>query len=383
MILLLVDAALVKFRPLQYVHDLRFIPLDQHPMVSKIPVYMESRDHVNYLIMGSSLPMCAIAEYDRKLFGAPDCDDPFQLRRYAQARYIEQQLSAQLGKPVKTANLSIVSCMASDLFVILSKSISAGKKPDAVICCIAPRDFVDNLVQPIGRTPPFEVLQDLKSLNDVLGKDLPRDEVRDLLISAVWYYYRVKVDYRTVFTQWFSNLVNHPTSLYYATRAVAPDLAEATKVDKAGAAGEANKGGDSGESEVKPKTLAEFNKVYEPRYKPPNYKRFALECEFFVKLLALCQKDKIACVVINMPMTASHHDMLDPELDKLYLAETQSACARYGAHFLDFYAKQAPVSEFSDGLHVNSIGSQKFQDRLVGELVRIAKGTVNSAAATP
>lgn len=360
MILLLVDAALIKFRPLQYVTDLRFIPLDQHPMVSKIPVYMESREHVNYLLMGSSLPMCAIAEYDRKLFGAPDCNDPFQLRRYREAKYLEKELSGKLGKPVKAANMSIVSCMASDLFVILSKSVSSGKKPDAVILCIAPRDFVDNLVQPIGRTPPFEVLQDWKSLNDILGRNLPKDEVRDLLISAAWYYYRVKVDYRTVLTQWFSNLVNHPTSLYYATQtnssgASAPDMAERT------------------EPEAKPKTLAEFNKVYEARYRPPNYKRFALEFEFFVKLLALCQKEKIECVVINMPMTASHHDMLDPALDKQYLDETQKACREYGAHFLDFYDGRAAVSEFSDGLHVNLTGSKKFQDRLVSELVRLDK----------
>jgi hypothetical protein len=209
LLLAIFDASLIKLRPLQYITDLRFIPLDQHPIVSKLLVYMESSDEANILLLGSSLPMCAVAEYDEKLYGAPRCSDATQLRRYLGAKFLEQQLSKKLNRPVRAVNLSIMACMASDMYIILEKSLEAGKKPDSAILCIAPRDFVDNLIQPIGRTPPFEILQDWRSLGDVLRRDIPLVESRYLLISAVWYYYRVKVDYRTVLSQCFSALFNH------------------------------------------------------------------------------------------------------------------------------------------------------------------------------
>ncbi len=357
--LVLFDAALVAFRPLQYIHDLRFIPLDQHPMVSKIPVYMESNRKIDVLVLGSSLPMCAIAEYDEKMYGKPNCKDVTQLRKYLGARYLEQQLSSKLARPINAANLSIVACMASDMYIILSKSIAAGKQPDVAVLCIAPRDFVDNLVQPIGRTPPFEVLQDWKSLGDVLRRDMSATETRDLLISAAWYYYRVKVDYRTVLTQYFANLVSHPASLYYATHA-SEAAAKASGV-KACSVGSI----DKVEVDKIPSQQADMDSTKGDRYRPPNFARFALEVDFFRKLLALCKREKIECVVVNMPVSVAHRAILDKRLDQQYLTETQNACLAYGAHYFDFNDQQFVDSDFTDGFHVNAAGAEKVMKRMV------------------
>jgi hypothetical protein len=357
--LVLFDAALVAFRPLQYIHDLRFIPLDQHPMVSKIPVYMESNRKIDVLVLGSSLPMCAIAEYDEKIYGKPNCKDITQLRRYLGAKYLEQQLSSKLARPINAANLSIVACMASDMYIILSKSIAAGKRPDVAVLCIAPRDFVDNLVQPIGRTPPFEVLQDWKSLGDVLRRDMSAAETRDLLISAAWYYYRVKVDYRTVLTQYFSNLVSHPVSLYYATHPSETAVKRAeVKICSVGSI-------DKVEADKLPAQQAVMDSSKGDRYRPPNFKRFALEIDFFRKLLALCKKENIECVVVNMPMSVAHRSILDKRLDRQYVTETQNACVTYGAHYFDFNDQQFVDSDFNDGFHVNASGAEKVMKRMV------------------
>lgn len=357
-LLVLVDLTLLKFRPLQYISDLRFIPLDQHPIVSKLPVYMESRDKVNVLVLGSSLPMCAIAEYDEKLYGAPHCSDATQLRRYLGAKFLEQQLSSKLNRPIRAVNLSIMACMASDMYIILEKSLAAGKKPDSAVLCIAPRDFVDNLIQPIGRTPPFEVLHDWKSLAGVLRNDIPMAEARDLLISAVWYYYRVKVDYRTVLTQYFSNLLNHPATLYYATHL--PSELASEKPSKAPLRG----------TNVlrKEQTSAVMNGLQTgggDRYRPPNFKRFSLEIEYFRRLLALCKKEKIDCVVVNMPMSVSHRSILDKKLDREYLDETQKACVANGARYFDFNDHDFSDADFTDGFHVNSTGAEKVMKRMI------------------
>lgn len=370
--LALFDAALVAFRPLQYIHDLRFIPLDQHPMVSKIPVYMESNRKIDVLVLGSSLPMCAIAEYDEKIYGKPNCKDVTQLRRYLGAKYLEQQLSSKLARPVNAANLSIVACMASDMYIILSKSIEAGKRPDVAVLCIAPRDFVDNLVQPIGRTPPFEVLQDWKSLGDVLRRDMSAAETRDLLISAAWYYYRVKVDYRTVLTQYFANLVSHPPTLYHSIHGSGSGARVTSVVKKESEFRQAAEmkicsvgSIDKVEVDKLPAQQADMDSSKGDRYRPPNFKRFALEINFFRKLLALCKKENIECVVVNMPMSVAHRSILDKRLDRQYVTETQSACSTYGAHYFDFNDQQFVDSDFNDGFHVNASGAEKVMKRLV------------------
>lgn len=350
LILCAVDFLLAKIRPLQYITDLRFIPLDQHPMVSKIPLYLELKDYVDYLFLGSSLPMCAIAEYDQKCFGEPDCKVNSELTRYIGARYLEEHLPKLRSCKAKAANLSIVSCMSSDMYIILSRSISAGKRPGAVILCIAPRDFMDNFVQPIGRTPAFELLQDWKSVNEILSPELGANEKRDLVISAIWYFYRVKVDYRTVLTEFVANILNRPSSLYYASRVGSNMQPMALPSEQ-------------------PTTVEGFNRLYEPRYRPPNQKRFEGEMEFFQKLLALCRKEKINCVVINMPVSKSHQALVDPALNSDYLTSTKAACRKLGAEYLDFNDSEFHSQDFSDGLHLNAEGAEKFQKRLVRNMI--------------
>jgi len=346
LILLAVDFALAKIRPLQYITDLRFIPLDQHPMVSKIPLYLELKDHVDYLFLGSSLPMCAIAEYDQKCFGEPDCKVNSELTRYIGARYLEENLPKLRRCSAKAANLSIVSCMSSDMYIILSKSIDAGKRPGAVVLCIAPRDFMDNFVQPIGRTPPFELLQDWKSVNEILRPSVTISEKRDLLISAIWYFYRVKVDYRTVFTEFAASFFKRPSSLYYASRIGATSQQVALPSQQAA-------------------TLEAINKIYIARYRPPNKRRFDGEMNFFRKLLSLCLKEKINCVVINMPASRSHQSLIDPGMNISYLNATKEACKSFGAEYLDFNDSEFQSQDFSDGLHLNADGAEKFQKRLI------------------
>lgn len=344
-----VDFTLVKCRPLQYINDLRFIPLDQHPMFSKIHVYLESSEKVDVLILGSSLPMCAIAEYDEKLFGAPRCADATQLRRYLGAKYLQQQLAAKSSRSVEVANLSIVACMASDMYILFEKSLAAGKKPAVAVLCIAPRDFVDNMVQPIGRTPAFELLQDWKSLGDVLNCDLSSAEVRDLLISAVWYYYRVKVDYHAVLSQYFSNFFNRPTTLYNSTHSLFQPRQKTV--------------------EAKAETPADLSSPACNRYVPPNFKRFALEIDYLRNLLELCKKEKVECIVVNMPMSLSHRAILDKKLDQQYVIETEKACLRCGAHYLNFNDSEFDDKDFSDGFHVNNSGAEKFMKRLAKALI--------------
>jgi lysophospholipase L1-like esterase len=92
---------------------------------------------------------------------------------------------------------------------------------------------------------------------------------------------------------------------------------------------------------------------------------------FFRKSLALCKKEHIKCVVVNMPMAAAYRARLDSLLDKQYLTETQKACSEYNARYLDFNDAEFVDDDFSDGFHTNVVGAEKVLNRLVNGLLPV------------
>ncbi|MBA4027070.1 MAG: hypothetical protein C0473_02395 [Cyanobacteria bacterium DS3.002] len=180
---------------------------------------------------------------------------------------------------------------------------------------------------------------------------MSNSEFRDLVVSAVWYFYRVKVDYRTVATQYFSDLVKHPTTSHYSARNV---------VNARVATSQALLVNDNSHNDSVSERPNE-----DGRYQPPNFKRYALEIEYFRKVLALCKEQHIEGFVVNMPMTVWYRGKLDKRLDQQYLLDTQNACKRFGAKYLNFNDSEFVESDFKDGFHTNVVGSEKVLKRLV------------------
>ncbi len=363
--LLAVDYAICTFRPLKHVKAIQYLPLDQNPVVSKIPEFFDSSIKPDALVLGSSLPMTAIAYCDYQYAGEPDATKIGQVRVYTRARYLQDHLNQLLNRPINVFNLSCYGCMASEAYLLLSRAIDDNRKPAYVFYGIAPRDFVDNSVPPVGETPVYEVLADWRCVNDIFARNLNPAEIFDLCIRRLWYYYRVKADYRTLLTAFSCDFLNHPATLYQASHQIADKEEIAAALQASGSVCTALEA-KSDSAEKRPiDNLTE----YKSRYNPANFQRYREELSYFQKLAMSCQKNNIRLVVFNMPLMASNKKLLDTKLYQKYLADTAEITKQSGGTYIDLDVPGVySQNDFLDSAHLNATGGKKLQDNLLNQI---------------
>lgn len=380
-LLLIFDLGIATVRPLKFVPITKFILLDQNPIVAKIPEFLSSNTKPDVLVLGSSLPMTAIAHWDSKFVGGIDIKDLDNVRSYTKACYLEYLIEKQCRHKVSVANLTCVACMASDATLILSRTLDTGKMPKLVLYGVAPRDLVDNSVPEIGKTPAFEVLADWKCLKDLLDSHVSSIDIRDFLISTAWYYYKVKADYRTFFIHLVCSWLNRPSSIYAATREnlredgktkVVQDYSQPSQ----SVAEIAAKAENALKTKLPAITYARIPNLvkadllyYDNRYNPPNFRRLNNELKHLEKMSKLCQEHGIELVVFNMPITQWNKRLISPKLYTRYKSGISDLCRCSHTKFIDLDEGQSFIMEdFYDSAHTNYRGGKKIQDRLISAL---------------
>jgi RNase H-fold protein (predicted Holliday junction resolvase) len=367
--LALVDAAVLTFRPLKYIHTTKFIPIDQNPIISKIPEFLANDKKPEVIVLGSSLPMVALGYADLTYGPIPD----FQLnvRTYTKARYFTHCLNQQMslknssnGK-ITVGNLTVSGCMISDAYLILERTLAEHKIPKMVIIGIAPRDFIDNVMPACGQTPAFEVLANWTGFDDILRNDVSLADGTNYILDRLWYFYRTKTDYRFLAVTWTADILNRPVSFYDAIKKE-KEKQEASKITAlnlniAAIVSDGIKNGKSTDA------FAESIDIYKMRYNPPNFNRYKQELRYFEKLLSLCKNKQIACIVVNMPITNENKQLLNAQLFQKYSKDTSLLTQSYNnAQYIDLDADNTFVNtDFEDCVHVNEIGAKKVVDKLV------------------
>lgn len=372
--LCLFDAAIATVKPLQYIRTGKYIPLDQNSVVSKVPRFFSANVKPEALLLGSSLPMMAVTSYDDPYCHALRSEDLDAVRTYTQAQYLEHLLSSRLGIKSSVFNLTCYACMSSDAWLILSRAVNADRAPKLVLYGIAPRDFVDNCVPEVGKTPVFEVLASWKSLKDILENNHSLESIRDFVISTGWYYYRVKADYKTLASLIACDFFNRPMTLFAATQQLPATAAARSPATTANLPCVPPK--TSTPKSIVPAKQAALDlelDTYQKRYNPANAKRFQQESEYFRKLLEICRTNHIKCVIFNMPITNRNRALIPKDIYRRYQQEVCNLPAQYGAHFINLDDSSIFSDEdFLDSVHANAQGGKKIQDLLIAEMSKLS-----------
>lgn len=347
-------------KPLQYIKTKRYVPLEQNPLVSKLPAFFDSKEKPQLLVLGSSLPMEAIARYDSEFTGSFDEKNLHAVRVYTGARYLQHLIERDKGKQLSAFNLTCVACMASDADLILRRVIDAGRAPQVIIFGIGPRDFMDNMVQPVGKTPVGQLLSSRISLSEIFSEPRSFEDTRDLLLGKLVYLYKVRGDYKTMLTGWACDVSSHPADLHESRMMAAlktstiPGVQSAAKTDKTAKS-----------TDAKPSQFADLPE-WKNRFQPANVKRFEREKASFENMLAICRKNKIRMIVVNMPLTSQNKEIIPAKLYKRYQDEICTMPAKYGDELIDLDAgHQFQLSDFYDSAHLNAQGGKKVQDLIV------------------
>lgn len=369
-------------KPLQYIKTTRYVPLEQNPLVSKLPAFFDAKERPELLVLGSSLPMEAIARYDAEYTGSFNEKSLNEVRQYTGAKYLEHLIEQKNGTKLCAFNLTCVACMASDAELILRRAIDAGRSPKIVIFGMGPRDFIDNVAPPAGKSPVCQLLSNRTTLREIFSEVRTLDETRDLLLGQLVYLYKVRTDYKTMLTGWACDLFAHPADLYESNQLA--KLSKKTAEEKGVAVAASPAQDQTAASEIKTREVCKIDQEndqssteqkraqfadlpeWRERYLPANVDRFEKEKASFQKMLDTCKKKGIRMIVVNMPITNENKEIIPRKLFERYQKEVCTMPAQYGDEMLDLDGSGAfQLSDFYDSAHVNAHGGKKVQDLMV------------------
>lgn len=372
--ILLLGDALVRFvQPLQYVSDPRLRPIQYDSWVAKFPRFFESNANPDLVIIGSSLPMAAFGRYDAIFDRNESLKNAANLRAYLDSKYFLHLLNS-LGKNNSTAagnvgsigNLTCAGCMVSDAFAISDRVLTKKQTPKLVIFGIAPRDFQDNRMPDLGKSPVFLTFPFREKRFEWRDCQSPA-EFLNTSLSFLFDFYDSRAKWRQMLNTYSADILNHPQSIY-------ADAAQNFKSPEAG-----KLSGDEPSSKKK-LTLEEDLADYKGRYNPFNQKRLNIERDFFEKLLDRLSDLEVPVVLVRMPITAENRALIPAPLADGFEQAMDSACTRSNVQFLSFEPEEFTRLDFADSVHLNESGSKKFQEKVARKLVSWAENHSRGSA---
>jgi hypothetical protein len=203
---------------------------------------------------------------------------------------------------------------------------------------------------------------------------MPIAQVRDFVIGNFWYFYKVKVDYKTVATLATANISGHPVTLFNASQNKLAKEASAKAPGLCAPAEEAQQEVGVLETTVKPDYTPKPNTLndldqYQHVYNPPNRALFKQQSGYLEKMLKLANRQKINLVLVNMPLSDENKALITPGFYDQYLNTVATTADKYEVPFYNLDVRQNySLADFEDSCHMNYSGGQKFYNALVQAL---------------
>lgn len=316
---------------------------------------------VNVALLGSSLMVVAMSETDASLQGKP-----LDLCFYRKAEYLDKRLSDTFAHRYSTMNLSAPGQIPSDAYLTLKTALAHGIKPGALIYGLAPRDFIDGTMQNAYDTEPFQYLSHVCDFQEC-ANDLYVDPFAklDFFLKKCFYLYKQSSDITLAFHEHAWNVMRQELSHQFGgqvmTASVKTYLPNYQVFDMW-----------PGTMVAQPRRSdapVDNTKEYKDRYKHPDLATYKRQMGFLERLIALCQKNDIDVVLVNMPVTQKNLDLLDPKWHDRYMKDLSQLAMRHNTAYLDeCKLNQYTPSDFHDIVHLSGNGGRKFIDYLMTSL---------------
>lgn len=324
---------------------------------SKVISYLTTPQDPPILLLGSSLACVPSVACDIRSFHGPasvlQMPKRDVLARTATAYTFQRMLAAKTGKQLDVLNLSMPACMASDYTLILKKAFEQGKRPQLIICCTAPAEFLSNDQPYIQGTAVYLGLSKFSGEHLTL-KNLPA-KVQAMFSEHVDFIKLLLANLRREGTDWLCDRSNR-----------SPDIASAKAFQERRQKAVANR-----EQQIHDLTVGRKNNLpdlalFKERYNPPNLELFEKHMDNFQAMMRSCREQGVSLLVVNMPMTDANKRLLAAPAYQQYKTALARNTRRFGAVLLDLDRESAgyQLSDFYDSTHLNEIGGQKFLSSL-------------------
>ncbi len=323
------------------------------PLV-KFRDYYGSKENPEVVIMGSSLVLAPAIHCDAAMLPASD-PDKVRIRKapsasYTRAKYLEGVLKEACGQDLTIYNLGLPGSMAPDNYAYLQEMITCKKRPALIVLGLAARDFVNR-----KRTDPeksslvaalkqFDKERKLSAANiftelpTLVSEHFQQDKSELALVKAL-------VDGKI--KDWRTN------GFEPATFAVKPEDDELQEVQL-----------------PTPKVLAEFKDQYVDLFDSAKPEALRTQLSYLDKMVSLAGDVKIPIVLVNLPVTDRHKELLTDELTTIYQNGIKEVATKNGCTLIDMDipGEFDADTDFRDPIHLNAKGGRKFYKELVARL---------------
>lgn len=364
------EYAIREIRPLRMFNHTGLTTINQNFLVSKLPPCMSSHQNSEVLLLGSSLVLVPSVRCDDQFHGRKTRYDRWYYRNvideYVKADYFQDSLSKATNRDVKVLDLAVAASMMSDQYLILKKYLASGKKPQLIVCGIAPRDFLDNMRPDPEKTPTYSILADLTCINDLLDQKRSKEAICNFALGYFSDVYKNRSDYKTFLAGWAGRVTNHPIDFYTAVSQLpkAGEKKPAEEADgaamfntlKADAGVLDNSKPDYGPKQNKLNDLNEYKKIY----LPVNAKLFKMQMSYLDKFLSLANENEIPVVLVKMPVTSENWSILPDEIKDRYKNKVAKLATKYNAKVVEPAENLTfELNDYEDSVHMNAGGGNK------------------------
>lgn len=360
-LLIALDVGFAWLNPLKRLNDCGLTGLNHYYVVAKLPEFLASPQHPNVIMTGSSLWLYPSVRCDDEMDGRQTRYDPaYTVERIdgcMDSRYFQAQLNNQTGGQNQVVNLGTAGALMSDQYIVLKKCIASCKKPKLVLCDISAREFLDNNQPDPAKTPVYLVLADFTGLGDILKLSRGFSDSCDYAFGVCSNFFRARRDLKTFLINLTATVSGHPSDLLAAGGNV-PKGNLKLLVDKV----LLHKSADRPIYKASA-NMDEDLKHYAKVYLPVNQKILNAQMDYFEKYLALAQRENIAVLCVEMPLTKRNADLLPiGERTKIH-DRIRQLVTKYGA---GYYKPNDTFTDadFEDSAHLNARGGKKFFDGL-------------------
>ncbi|MBY0358811.1 MAG: DUF1574 domain-containing protein [Candidatus Obscuribacterales bacterium] len=355
------DCFLISVRPLQYVQVRGLLTADQEPLNDKLESLYSAINKPNMIILGSSLPMHACFEADWLAANKPQWPTNY-ISRHTGSEYLNSLFSKNFAQPIHGYNLGMPACMISDSEEIFKDVLAHKIKPKILLITVAPRDFIDNMAQPVGNSRYSRFFADRRDgLNLSLAKKA--EENTEELLNHAWRFFKVRADYSRTIEFIVCSSLGRASNIFNAA------TGRGYKRDQLSEITQGMTTAPYQDPEPGTRSASDDLVVYRKRYLPFNEKRLSTELNHLNALLAMARQNNILPIVVSMPIHPQNLALLSNlEQDKTFASIAQ-VCADNNTRFINLSdSNNYANNDFSDSVHLRSQASKRFFDELISAL---------------
>ncbi len=302
---------------------------------------------------------------------------PINATKHNRSRQLEDGVQARTGVPIKTFAFNLAGMHASDAAVI-ANGLLREKTPSTIIYTIAPRDFLDNLLEAPYTTEQFELMSHTSDLGELATR--ARITTGDRLnfwitdnCNNLSTLSKCKYELATTFERNYRNCVVPTLDAKMNGKKVISPLAIGIKTSAFDYAETLPVAPEDLNNLEKNDNLQCYRFCYQP-FRPRIYNTQFYYLDYFLRF---AQEKGVNVILVNMPLREDNLTAMMPNYYELYKSDVAKHAAKYHARVVDLFDSKAFTdSDFIDTVHLTGHAAIKLVDKLADAVAPDVASTV-------